>query len=642
MMSFPIGFYALGGAWLFLLLAPLVLFYFLKLKRPRLEIPSLALWRQVLNDQRVNSPFPKFKRNLLLLLQVLLLVLLVLAAMQPFVQTGAERAEYLPVLIDCSASMAALDTPGGRSRLELAKERVGKMIDNMLPDQRLSLIEMHSSARRLTDFTNNQRLLRDALGKIAVVDVASRLEDGLSMAQGLARTVPIETVVVYSDGNFAAQVDFELPFDVNYQRIERGGPNVGITAFNGRRSRTDRWDVFVGVEGTDGSAEIELLQDGKSVGGETARVVDGRSARLVFEVSAETATSLEARLKPSGPDSLSADNVAFLDLPPARPLTVYVRPELASYRHALAAMQDVVVYPADEGRADTDASPPAATRGDSGGMPASGYDLLITDREDESALDATVTLFVGVVPRDLGKLVSVAAEVAHVVDWQRSVPLLQHVQLTNVLIGTEPRSALGVRDADYEALGYEILAHGQRGPLILKKRTGQKLAFFLLFHTDRSTLPYRVGFPILVTNAVEIALSEAAISEVRGQPTGVLPPLWLRPDRGYRVTGPDGSATNVRSDSGGGISGVPAVHVGSYLIAEGATEVARVGVSLLNAQETSLAAVDEILFREYSVSAAETKIETDRPLWGWLAGLALCVLLVEWWYFLRRPGGVPT
>src|SRR3989304_9960742 len=91
-MNFP-GFYALSGAWLALLFAPLVLLYFLKLKRPRVEIPSLALWRQVINDQRVNSPFQKFKRNLLLLLQLLLLLFLVLAAMQPFWPSGARRAE---------------------------------------------------------------------------------------------------------------------------------------------------------------------------------------------------------------------------------------------------------------------------------------------------------------------------------------------------------------------------------------------------------------------------------------------------------------------------------------------------------------------------------------------------------------------
>ena len=63
------SFTSLSSAWLFALIVPLVIFYFLKLKRPRQTIPSLVLWRQVMNDQRVNSPFQRFKRNLLLLLQ---------------------------------------------------------------------------------------------------------------------------------------------------------------------------------------------------------------------------------------------------------------------------------------------------------------------------------------------------------------------------------------------------------------------------------------------------------------------------------------------------------------------------------------------------------------------------------------------
>ena len=126
-------------AWLFLLLVPLVIFYFLKLKRPRLEIPSLALWRSVLNDQRVNSPFQRFKRNILLLLQILLLMFVVLAAMQPFFPSGAERARYLPILIDTSASMAAVDAEG-KSRLDEVKLEVRKLIDNMLSDQRFCLI----------------------------------------------------------------------------------------------------------------------------------------------------------------------------------------------------------------------------------------------------------------------------------------------------------------------------------------------------------------------------------------------------------------------------------------------------------------------------------------------------------------------
>src|SRR5690606_32099669 len=114
--------------------------YFLKLRRPRAEVPSLALWRQVMNDQRVNSPFQKFKRNLLLLFQLLLLLALTLAAAQPFVRGDAANADYVPVLIDQSASMAALDRQGGTSRLDEAKDEIRQLIDDLLPGQRLSII----------------------------------------------------------------------------------------------------------------------------------------------------------------------------------------------------------------------------------------------------------------------------------------------------------------------------------------------------------------------------------------------------------------------------------------------------------------------------------------------------------------------
>ena len=106
-MKWP-GFVNLFGAWFLLALIPLIILYFLKLRRPKMEVPSLALWQSVVNDQRVNSPFQKFRRNLLLLLQLLLLGLLVLALMQPFLPAKAATAEYLPILIDCSASMSAM------------------------------------------------------------------------------------------------------------------------------------------------------------------------------------------------------------------------------------------------------------------------------------------------------------------------------------------------------------------------------------------------------------------------------------------------------------------------------------------------------------------------------------------------------
>ena len=71
-MNLP-GFLSLQSAWWLLLAIPVVVFYFLKLRRPQRQISSLVLWQQVINDQRVNSPLQRFKRNLLLLFQLLLL-----------------------------------------------------------------------------------------------------------------------------------------------------------------------------------------------------------------------------------------------------------------------------------------------------------------------------------------------------------------------------------------------------------------------------------------------------------------------------------------------------------------------------------------------------------------------------------------
>jgi hypothetical protein len=68
--------------------------------------------------------------------------------------------------------------------------------------------------------------------------------------------------------------------------------------------------------------------------------------------------------------------------------------------------------------------------------------------------------------------------------------------------------------------------------------------------------------------------------------------------------------------------------------------VASLGVSLLTVTETSLATVDQLQFREMSVAAAGEMLKTDHPLWPALAAAGFMLLLVEWWYFQRRPGGL--
>ena len=616
------GFYALSNAWLLLLFVPLLILYFLKLKRPRMEISSLTLWQQVINDQRVNSPFQKFKRNLLLLLQLLLLLALILAAMQPFLRSGADRAQYIPVLIDCSASMAAVDE-AGVSRLGVAKQQISKLINDLLPDQQVSLIAFGGTARRLTSFTDNKRILRDALNKIDVLDVESELEDALRLSQALTRTVPIEKVLIYSDGNLPSSIDFELPFEVNYQRIAAATGNIGITAVNARRAKEDQWNLFVRLQASPhvAAANVTILQDDQMIAEDYVKLEASSSQRIVFQVNAPSRSRIQVKLAPDGADSLETDNAASLELPAPRPLTVYCPVDLRSFRHALGALGEVDLYPKKSNEEKTGTN---------------RFDLYISESVIAEGYDATVRLYSGLVPPDLERAVAVNSGSAGVVDWKRNAALLQHVDLKSVIFSDEPTSFPGIEDGDFEQLGYEILAHSKNAPLILRRQDADFVSYFLLFNPERSTLPYRVAFPVMVANAINVGLRQAALSEVSGTKTGVLPPIDLaKADSEYDVVRPRGRGSSHTTNNQGLLSGVSAPYVGPYEISSG-DDQKRITASLLSVRESSLAAVEELQFKELAIEAATETVRTDRPLWPYLAMCGFAFLLVEWWYSNRR------
>ncbi len=623
-MKWP-SFVNLFGAWFFLALIPLVILYFLKLRRPKMEVPSLALWQSVVNDQRVNSPFQKFRRNLLLLLQIILLCLLVLALMQPFLSADADVAEYTPLLIDCSASMSATDESTGKSRLDLVKEQVREQIENLSGDQRIAIFSFSATGRRLTEFTNDRRMLLKALDAIQPTDLPGQLDDVLRMAAAYTRTFPIETVTVMTDGNLPGQVDFELPFSLEVKRVSPGGPNVGITEMSARRSGPEEWEVFVRASSSSvdlRGAELEFYENGEKTNSQAIEVSNEEAERLVFPVGSGTARLLEARLIPTSYDSMKVDDSVWLTLPTARPLKVWTSPKLSSWRHAIRVQPNLEM-------ADTTEDQPKG----------SDYDLIVSDTLETGGAVALVQVFVGVIPTDLQDLIEIKEDVAYVVDWNRTSPLLRHVQLADVQVGEQPRLAVGAGAKDLEERGYEVLIDGNAGPLLLQRREGLSVSFWFTFHTDKSTLPYRVGFPIIAANAVESALKQASLSEVSAAPTGVLPPIAVEADRSYTIRTPDGQQIPATSTATGLLTGIPAARVGRYDVMEGADLTTSVGTGLLNATESTLKSVEEIRFSELTVSAEQTdKIDSDRPLWWILALLAFAVMLFEWWYFQRARG----
>ena len=76
----------------------IVLLYFLKLKRRPLEVPSTYLWQRTIEDLHVNSLWQRLRKNILLLLQLILVGLLLLACLKPSWQ-GDQLTERRSIIL---------------------------------------------------------------------------------------------------------------------------------------------------------------------------------------------------------------------------------------------------------------------------------------------------------------------------------------------------------------------------------------------------------------------------------------------------------------------------------------------------------------------------------------------------------------
>jgi hypothetical protein len=609
-----LGIHAASAAWLATLALPLILVYFLKLRRERFELPSLVLWRQVMNDQRVNAPFQRFRRNLLLALQLLILAFLVCAAMQPYLHSGSERRDRLPVLIDVSASMGGRLEAGGPTRLEVAKRTVGDLIDNLAFDQELCLIAMGHDARRLTGFSDDRGELRQALAGLVVEDVAANPAPALQLAQAMGRSTPFPRALLISDGALPETIDADLAFHLDYVRLPAATTNLGITACSARRRADARWEVFAAVSASakaSGSAVLELRQHGDVLASRPVAPGAGGEERLAFSVDGAIANELELRLVCDGFDALEADNHAFLCLPALHPMRVWVANGLGAWKRALSAQQEVQLVTGQDA------------------------ELVVSDAPADLDRPAFVHLSDGVIPHDLDSFIQRADRGgSSVVDYHKGDPLLAHVAFEDLIINERISFAPTASDADLEARGCTVMVFGDHGPLLLERQRGATCDYHLLFHSDRSTLPFRLGFPVLAGNLVARTLHLTGQDEVPGIRTGLLPPVRNLPDQAVTVTRPDGSRVEAHADHEGLVGGIGAPHPGIYRV-HGSTETAT-GVSLLDIRTTRLTVVETLHMHEVAVSAGETTL-AELSLWKQLAVLALLVALLEWWYANRRP-----
>ena len=167
------------------LLAPVIAMYLLKRRREEVPVSSTFLWERVVQDIEANAPWQRLRRNLLLLLQLLFLLLAIFGLARPFVTAAGAAGQSLIVVLDTSISMGARDGAQG-TRLDTARAEALRLMEGLPDNGRVTVIRAGNGADILAANTNDQVAVRAALEGLQPLAPDSDLTPALNLAAAAA------------------------------------------------------------------------------------------------------------------------------------------------------------------------------------------------------------------------------------------------------------------------------------------------------------------------------------------------------------------------------------------------------------------------------------------------------------------------
>jgi hypothetical protein len=666
----PAGWIAAG------LVPPAILaLYFLKLKRQPLEVPSTYLWTKVIEDLHVNSLWQRFRRNLLLLLQLAVALLAILALLRPGWRGQSLSGKQFIFLVDRSASMSTRDVDGG-SRLDSAKQRVRELIDLLDSDMSAMLIAFDDEPEVLQEFTDNRRQLREALDRIRPTNRSTGVRGALELASGFANpnrvtieeggaevdAAPQEEVelMIVSDGRFPSVEGFSLGnLQAQYLPVgDAATPNLALTTLSVSRNplAASRRQVFVQAANfgeEQANATVELRLNGEVLDAVQLTVPAGDVAGTTVDLGDAKSGRLEARLSAAGGvhDALALDDTAYATLdPPRQTRVLLVTPGNRALELGMSTVS-VKKLATVETVAPQALATPALVQS----LQTEQFDLVIYDQcgpEKPADMPAANTLFVGRLPPLDGwreRSSDKPLPAPQIIDWQRSHPLLSLVEFGNVAVvesyAVEP------------PLGGTVLVDSSRGPLLaVAPRRGFEDAVlgFEIVSRDaagdvvvNTNWPRMHSFPNFCLNVVDYLAGASVFAEVDvnrpGRPVEVeLPERATNP----AAVLPDGQRRPLKSVEARRVQFAETDQLGFYRIESDGAPAATFAVNLFDLNESDVrlrTAVDaggvrrvDRLTLGHTQVAAAASAPARKELWPWLLGAALVILTLEWYIYNRR------
>lgn len=602
------------------LAAPIIILYMLRLRRREVPISSIMLWQRLMQDREANAPWQKLRRNLLLLLQLLILAALVIALARPFIPVPSVAAGSVALLLDASASMNATDMPGGSTRFEAARSQARALVGELASGEVMTIIVVGPTPDVISPPSGDQAALREALSRAKPSQAPADWEAALALAGASIAGREKASIVILSDGGLPADLP-PLPVPVRYVKIGRRSSNLAISAL-ATRTLGDSPQLFAAVTNhsdQDADVILSLEADGELLSAERLSVQAGQTAnRTITDLPPSTRLLrawLSAPVEGGLADYLPVDDVAYaVYAPPASGRVLIVTEGNLFLQQIFSAFPTLTAF-----------------RADPGALPQETFDLVVLDGWLPEKLPETNLLIIN--PPASTSLFAVGETFTSTrFVRQADDPILAFVDFEKVAI----REATPLRTPGWA----KSLVEAEGGPLFLAGTVDGRRVAILPFDLHASDLPLRIDFPILISNLLEWYSPsqpfDAADSLRPGQPVVIRAQAATN---STRITLPDGSAQTFPV-SETSLSFTATTQLGIYHVEllRGADVETSAGfaVNLFSPEESRIAPADAITVGQTQVSSKGERDEYgQRELWSWLAVAALAVLLVEWWVYHR-------
>jgi Mg-chelatase subunit ChlD len=647
---------------------PLVLMYFLKLRRRQVPIASTFFWKQAVQDLTVNAPFQRLRRNLLLLLQLAVLLICAWALGQPILRREQTERRSLILLVDRSASMGVQEEDG-QTRLERAKEEGRKLIEQMNTDDRAMVVTFSDRAHVVTPFTRSRAELLEGLDSIQQTQSLSRLAEAIDLVQAHAQTQIVPSrgndtrivnetpvhVVLLSDGRVhdADKVAVEN-MSIDLIALGAASDNVGIVSMQASREyeRPELLNVVAVVQNFGPqpvTLDVELFIAGDHRDVQTVELGPGQAppegaeapefdaSAAVRGVSFPAGENEELVFEGSGvievvlrrSDALPADNRSVAVVPPPREVAVLlVSGGNILLRHLLSTLpiQLTVMTP----QAYEDA--PEAQLSEGG---RSRFDAVVFDDCSTARLPLGGYFFFGGLPQLEGFQRGEDRQPDVIFDWDDRHAVLRYVSPYDVYIN-------GWHGMELPSNAVTLMQAGGGPALAAVNHQGNRflISSFGLLDSSRApntNWPFRHHFLIFMDNAVQYLSGRLEIGiDMPLRPGDALP---LRVPQGtarVQITRPDGSLDSVMVGDLTTAQYGRTDEVGVYTAQPTEDGTTSFAVNLFSPQESQILPNDRLTVGGAVVEGRAAVRVVNVPLWPLLLLTALAALLLEWAVYSRR------